>query len=188
MRLAVLATCAMASGCLHSEGNGPQANPDLSPVAQVQQPVGIAVPGPNYQPFREGIDLSVSEVALQHNITSDHFDFSQLRELWVRVKLNDVRNTTIIHMTLLTPSGSPFYETTVPYSPDPTVKTIHVPRAPHEIDVYHAPQMGTGNALIYVIPVAGSAMARYPVPGTWRLVVDVEGRPSMSVELQISYT
>jgi hypothetical protein len=186
MRLAVLATCALM-GCVHGDNNAPAANPDLSPVMQVQQPVGTPVVT-NYQPFREGIDLSSSQTALDHNLTSDHFNFSELRELWVRVKVNGITDTTLVHMTLTTPSGSTFYETTVPYSPDPGTTAMYVPKGPHEITVYHTLPMGTGHALIYVIPVAGSAMARYPVPGTWHLQVEIQGHRTLSADIEVSYT
>jgi hypothetical protein len=189
MRLAVLATCAtMMFGCLRGDSNNsPTPGADLGQLVQVQQPIGTAVVN-SYQPFREGIELSSSESGLDHGITSTNFNFSELRELWVRVKVNGINDTSVVHFTLVTPNGSTFYEAYIAYSPDPATKSVYVPKAPHEITVYQAKAMGTGHAIDYVVPIVGTASSRYPVAGTWHLQVEIQGHRTFSTDIQVSYT
>jgi len=179
MRIAMSLMFVAALGCSRS---------DVSP-----QPPGSSgrVPSPGSSttptPFREGIDLADSQSALDNGQLSDRFDFSRMRELWVRIKVAGLSGITVVRLTLTTPSGSTFYESNVAYSPDPSQNTMMVPNAPHPITVFSAQAMNGGYGLSYVVPVAGSALARYPLPGKWHVVATFDSGKTLSTEIDVTY-
>src|SRR5262249_52679224 len=125
--------------------------------------------------------------ALANGLLSDRFNFSRTRELWVRMRVAGMVGTTIVHLTLTTPSGSTFYETTTAYSPNPNQSEMLVPGAPHPITVFRAVPATVGHALVYVVPVVGTALARYPVPGRWRVDATIDGGRTLSTQMDVSY-
>lgn len=188
MRFGGFAICALAIGCARSDNNAAPENPDLLTPQVVQVAVGQPVATNNYDVFREGIEFSASENALKYGVTSDHFNFSELRELWVRINVSGMSGTSVVRLTVTTPTGSVFYETTVPYSTEAGVKSMNVPKSPHPIDVYTARVVNGGHSLIYVVPVVGTALARYPIPGTWHIEATVEGHRTLSADIVVNYT
>jgi hypothetical protein len=142
---------------------------------------------PQLAPSRESIDLALTQSALENGQLADRFDFSRIRELWVRMRVAGIRETTLVHLTLVTPSGSVFYETTVAYSADPRQDVMTVPNAPHPITVFRAQPARSGHALLYVVPVAGTALARYPSPGRWRINATIDGAREISTEFDVTY-
>ena len=165
-----------ALGCTNS--NGPSASPNA----------GVPAPGSSAGGFREGIDLAESQSALENGQLSDRFDFSRQRELWVRMRVAGIGGTTTVRLTLTTPTGSTFYESTVAYSPDPDQNTMMVPNAPHPITVFPAQPVNGGHALVYVVPVAGTALSRYPVPGRWHVDATFASGRVISAEIDVTYS
>jgi hypothetical protein len=184
MRFGGFAICALALGC-----GGQNTGPDNTNVPPAQAPAvqGTAAQPPNFDVFREGITFSSTRPLLEAGITSDHFDFSHLRELYVKVNVADMGGTAPVHLAVITPTGSTFYETTQFYSTDPGMRQMRVPRSPHPIDVYTALKVNGGHSLIYTVPIVGTAVARYPLPGTWRIEATVEGHRTLSAELVANF-
>lgn len=191
MRIAISVIFAIAFACA-SAASSPQAGA----TSGVPPPGSSVTPLPS--PFREGIDLALTQSALENGQFADRFDFSRTRELWVRMRVAGMGGTTSVRLTLATPSGSVFYETTVAYSADPSrnemtvtndpiQNVMMVPNAPQPITVFRALPLRSGHALLYVVPVAGTALARYPVPGRWRLTATIDGAREISTELDVFY-
>ena len=194
MRVAALAIFAIALGCTGTEMNSPPVRgAQEGGASTASRGAASAVMPPNakapkFAPFREGIELSVSESGLENGLFSDRFNFAQLRELWVRIKVAGMGHTTVIRLTLTTPTGSTFYESNVAYSPDPANNVMIVPNAPHPITVFPAKAMSGGHALVYVVPVAGTALSRYPIPGRWRVDAAIDGGRVLSTEIEVSFS
>jgi hypothetical protein len=200
MRIAMSLMFVAALGCSRSEAPtqpagspGPVPSPGSSSTPPPQAPGASGrVPSPGSSstptPFREGIDLADSQSALENGQLSDRFDFSRMRELWVRTKVAGLSGIAVVHLTLTTPSGSTLYESSVAYSPDPSQNTMMVPNAPHPITVFRAQAMSGGYGLSYVVPVAGSAMARYPVPGKWHVAATFESGRVLATDIDVTYS
>jgi len=180
MRVTISVILAIAFGCFCSA-----ASPQAGASAGVPRP-GTSITRPP-TPFHEGIDLALTQSALENGQFADRFDFSRTRELWVRMRVAGIGGTTLVRLTLATPSGSVFYETTVAYSADPSQNVMMVPNAPHPIAVFRAQPARSGHALLYVMPVAGTALARYPVPGTWRITASIDGAREISTDIDVFY-
>lgn len=179
MRIALSLMLAAALGCSRSDSPPPPGggSPHFSPPGSSTTPT----------PFREGIELADSQSALENGQTSDRFNFSRMRELWVRVKVAGMTGTTVMRLTLTTPAGSTFFENNVAYSPDRSQSTMNVPNAPHPITVFPAQPLGGGHGLVYVVPVVGTALARYPAPGRWRVAAAFEGGRILSADIDVTY-
>ena len=177
MRIAMCVAFVALLGCSRSDAPPPS------------RTTGVPAPGKSStpSPFREGIDLAESQSALENGQLSDRFDFSRLRQLWVRINLAGMGGVTVVRLTLTTPSGSTFYESNVAYSPDPNQTEMRVPNAPHPITVFPAQPVNGGHALLYAVPVVGTALARYPVPGRWRVDAAIDGGRVISTEIEVSF-
>jgi len=180
MRIAVSLIFAIAFGC-SSSAFAAQAGA----TGSVPRLGSSVTPRP--APFREGIDLALTQSGLENGQLADRFDFSRMRELWVRMRAAGIGRNTPVRLTLTTPSGSVFYETTVAYSANPSQQVMMVPNAPHPITVFRAKPTGSGHALLYVVPVAGTALARYPVPGWWRITATIDGAREITTEFEVFY-
>ena len=178
MRVAITVIFAMGLGCSNSNSSQPSGT-----SAAVPRP-GSSV---TQSAFQEGIDLAESQSALDSGQLSTRFDFSRLRSLWVRMRVAGMVGTTIVHLTLTTPSGSIFYETTTAYSPNPNQTEMVVPNAPHPITIFRAVPANSGHALVYVVPVVGTALVRYPAPGRWRIDATIDGRRTLSTQIDVTY-
>jgi hypothetical protein len=172
MRL--LAICAIAVGCSGAEESASQ-----SESAASQRDSRSA--------FQDGIALSTSELELERGLSSDRFNFAHVRELWVRINVNGLGRTAVVRLTLTTPTGSTFYESNVAYSTDPRLTSMNAPNAPNPISMFPAKRVGNGYSLIYVVPVVGTALSRYPIPGTWRVQAEIRGVRVLSTQIQVTY-
>jgi hypothetical protein len=140
-------------------------------------------------PLAEGIELSVSEVALDHNLVADHFNFAQLDNVWVSINVSAMpSDTTIVKLTFTTPTGQVFYSGTVGYTPQSEPLAVNVSHSPHPITVFPAKHTRGGFALRYVVPVIGSAMGRYPIPGRWRVEAAIQGGRTLTKDISVSYS
>jgi hypothetical protein len=174
MRFAALAICGLAIGCSTDSAS---------------QSESVAVRGDSRPAaLHDGIELSSSELELEHGLTSDRFNFALMRELWVRINVNGLGRTSVVRLTLTTPTGSTFYESNVAYSTDPRLTSMDVPNGPNPVSVFPAKRVGNGYSLIYVVPVVGTALSRYPIPGTWRVQAEIRGVKVLSTQIQVSYS
>jgi len=129
--------------------------------------------------------LADSQFALEQAPGETRFNFAHLRDLWVRVNLAGMPPSVQLNLSLTDPKGTLVYETSVPFSSDPRMKTLNVPGAGHPVTVFQAKRTRGGLALDYAIPVSGSVVTRYLSAGTWRLVAEVGGR-TFSTPLDVS--
>jgi hypothetical protein len=162
--IGVAAALAFSTGCTRQ---------DSSPAPD---PVGGGLP-PQVAPLRGAIELSESQIALQHGATSAQFNFGRLRDLWVRVKLPAMPTVTQLHTWFINPQGERFYETTVPFTNDPSMSTMMSPNMGHPAAVYQATRLPGGYALDQQVMIAGSAFMRYPMvnEGTWIVNAQLDG-------------
>jgi hypothetical protein len=146
------------------------------------------VPPPPVVPFQAGIELSSSEALLQNSVTSTRFNFLQLRDLWVRVKLPPIAQLSTLYLGLTEPNGSVAYQTTLQISPDPSMQTMTMPGAMHPVTVLHAKPIPGGVAFDRSIPIAGTVITRnYLNAGTW-IITARSGGQQLSAELDVSVT
>jgi hypothetical protein len=144
----------------------------VTAVAETQQ---AKQPGLNTLDFKEGIELSYSQSALDHGLTSTSFNFAHLRDLWVRVNLVGMPNVGTLDLKLIDPRGTIAYEGHVPFSPDTNMERMEIPKALHPVTVFHPKPQAGGHSLDYVVPVSGGVLTRYMIPGTWRVEAQFEG-------------
>ena len=116
------------------------------------------------RPFKEGIVLAASQLALESETDETSFNFARLRDLWIRVNLPSTRNPVQLNLRLIDPQGTLIYEASVLYASDPT------------ITVFQAKTLSGGVALDYAIPVSGGVVTRNLREGTWALVAEAGGR------------
>src|SRR5256885_354379 len=153
----------LISGCTNQPAKGTSTTTTGGP--QPQAPAG-AVPPPTYTappatpstppgPFREGIELSDSQLSLDHGLVSKAFNFGHLRDLWVRLRVAGMPNVGQFYLKLSDPNGMIGYEATVMFSPDPGMNQMDLPGAMHAVTVYHAVGVPGGFILDYAVPVSG---------------------------------
>ncbi len=137
-------------------------------------------------PLREGIVFASSEAALDHGLADTQFDFLELRDLWVRVKVRRLSPLVTLKLTFTSPGGTPFYETTLLYTTDPNVRRGTLNGAPASaLQTKHTPG---GFALDYPVPIAGTVFQRYPKPGSWLVQAQIEStQTSLSTPLDVIY-
>ena len=138
---------------------------------------------------KPGLEFAVSETALAQGAVSSDFDFSALRDLWVRVRLPKLPRTTEIDLTFLTPHGETFYETTRYFSRLPQAAVARIPGADHPVTVMPARRIRGGYALDLPVPVAGSVFLRYPAPGKWMVRATLaESGQLLTAPVEIRFT
>lgn len=153
----------------------------------VSRLASAAAPSP--PAVKPGLEFAVSEAALEQGAASNDFDFSALRDLWVRVKVPKLSRTTEIQLTFLTPRGETFYETTRYFSRLPQAAVARIPGADHPVTVMPARRIRGGYALDLPVPVAGSVFLRYPAPGKWWVRATLaESGQSLSSPVEIRFT
>jgi hypothetical protein len=161
-----------------------------TPAAAVQAKTGESVaeataPNPTpTNPFSEGIDLSFAEWALDQGVTSTSFDFLQIRDLWVRVKVAGMEKIVTLQLNFISPTGSTFYSMSQLYTPDPSVTTGIMNNVPSSALLAKA--MTGGYALDYPVPISGTVFQRYPTPGAWTVKASVDGT-TLTTPLQVTY-
>lgn len=144
-----------------------------------------APPASHSTPFREGIEFASSEAALE-DATGTQFDFLELRDLWVRVKVRQPSRLVTVTLTFTSPSGTAFYETTLLYATDPRVRTGRINGAP--ASALPAKRIPSGFALDYPVPIAGSVFQRFSKPGSWKVQAQVgSADPPLSAPLDVIY-
>ena len=149
-----------------------------------------ASPGPPRSGLRdEGIDLSDSAGGLDQGATSRIFNLMQLRDLWVRVKVNRMPRTARLTLTFVDPRGEVFYETNVLYTRDSRANEMRVPGASHTATSFPARHVPGGLALDQSIPIGAGVFMRYPQPGTWLVRAALEGRPgALEIRMDLGVT
>jgi hypothetical protein len=147
-------------------------------VTQTHSPVPL---------FQPGLSFAFSEPLLENGVTSNHYNFATVRELWVRVGVQKVRDISMAKVIFTNPKGEKIYETTSPYSADPSVETMAMANMDHPITVRRAKQLVGGFGLDRLVPVAGTVFTRYPMAGPWVVTAQVDGQ-QFSAEIQVSVT
>jgi hypothetical protein len=154
-------------------------------AALVAGPTAAAPPASHGAPFREGIEFASSEAALE-DATATEFDFLELRDLWVRIKVRRPSQLVTVKLTFTSPSGAPFYEATLLYATDPRVRTGRINGAP--TSVLPVKRVPSGFALDYPVPIAGSVFQRFSEPGSWKVQAQVGSADApLSAPLDVSY-
>jgi hypothetical protein len=150
---------------------------------------GLAATAPPAPRVKPTLELAVSEAALEQGAASDDFDFSALRDLWLRVTLPKLSQTEEIDVAFLTPRGEIFYETTRYFSRLPQVAVTKVPGRDRPATVMPARKIRGGYALDLPVPVAGSVFTRYPTPGRWTVRVRLaQSAESLAAPIEIRFT
>ena len=142
---------------------------------------------PGAATFSEGLVLAESAFGLESDLGAASFNFSHVRDLWVRVKLSHLSGPSQLDLTLIDPAGTILYEATAEFSPDPNMATMPMPGAARPVTVFPAKQLRGGFALDYAVPISGSVVTRYMTPGTWQIRVQAAGR-NFSRSIQVSTT
>jgi hypothetical protein len=129
-------------------------------------------------PFNEGIQLADSPSALDRETSeTPRFDFGTLRELWIRVRVADMGQLSMLNVKLVSPRGVIHYETNAAFSPDPAMKTTEMTGAHHPVTVFHAPGRLGGFDLDVSVPVQGTVLTRHLKTGAWQVMAGIEGSP-----------
>jgi hypothetical protein len=130
--------------------------------------------------LQEGIELSETHELLDHGYTAASFDFNNLRDLWVRVKVRTMPDPATLRVAFTNPMGTVLYETTMIFSPDPAMVEMMMPGVDHAISVHPASPVPGGYYLDLPIPVAGGTLARFPMigHGTWMVEAQIQGTSS----------
>ena len=132
--------------------------------------------------------LAESQLALEDGIDRSSFNFSHLRDLWLRVRLKGFAGPAHLSLRLIDPQGVPIYEASVPYASDPKMTTIDVQGTGHPVAVFQTKTLRGGVGLDYAIPVSGSVVTRNLSEGTWTLLAEVGGRTfSTSIDVSVGY-
>ena len=128
-------------------------------------------------PLSPAITLSSSEGGLQTGVTAKNFNFSQLRNIWVRVTVPTLTKTTQVNLVFRNPLGEPMYETNVLYSADPQTTSMMMAGSMAPVAVSLAKHITGGYAIDVAVPVAGTVLTRYPTSGVgdWTVQAKVDG-------------
>jgi hypothetical protein len=106
------------------------------------------------------------------------FNFSVLRDVWVRVTVPALPGTAQRTVQFVNPKGEIQYEEQLPYSTDPSVKEINVPGMMFPVQVVPAVVLPSGGvALDRVISITAIGFQRLPYEGDWLVRGRVEGVP-----------
>jgi hypothetical protein len=149
---------------------------------------GPSSPAPTPQkPFEAGIELGTSQEMLDHGYPSKSFNFVYLRNLYVRLKVAKMPKMAMANVWFIAPGGERVYETTLPFSPDPSVTEMTMPGVDHPMTVFQAKPESGGYDLDLVVPVLGTVLTRTFRPGAWRVESNLDGQ-FFSAEMQVSYS
>lgn len=125
--------------------------------------------------FQEGIVLASSEEGLEQGAGSTSFNLLDLRDLWIRVGVSRMPQTSLLRLTFTSPRGEVFYETSVLYTRDSRATEVHRKGAPHSTTAFPVKRLPGGFALDQPIPISTGAFTRYPRPGLWLVRATLEG-------------
>jgi hypothetical protein len=134
--------------------------------------------------------LSGSRPGFAAGLTSKQFRFRDLRDLWVRVQLPSIPQVAVEHLSFVNPAGEKFYEELVPFSLDPTVKTIPLVQmgmnSPHDTQVFAAQPIPGGVALDHPVPIGGTIFERYPGVGSWQLEARIDSAGTLTTAFDVT--
>ena len=91
-----------------------------------------------------------------------------VRDLWVRMRVLDVRGIADVQISITKPQGDVAHEESFAFADHPD-RIARVSAAGHPVDVAMPTAVAGGYLLDVMIPVAGTNLARYAVPGTWQV-------------------
>ena len=128
--------------------------------------------------------MADSQYALDSGVAQTSFNFSRLRDLWVRVSLVGMTGMSELRLKLIDPNGVVAYEATAYYSPS-GMQELNLPNSAHPVTVFAAKQVPGGFVLDYGIPVSNSAITRYLTDGDWKLEA-VVGDVSYATVLKVT--
>ena len=173
----ILAPTLLLSGCENRTATPAPEDPTNPQTAKTATAATAIQPVPVYnrRPFQEGIELSISKEGLDNGVTSTHFNFARLRDLWVRVNLPGMPRVGQLTLVLIDPKGKIGYQASVPYSPDPGMTEMTMPGMMRPVTVFLAKPRTDGLMLDYAIPVSGSVLTRRLVGGEWRVEARISG-------------
>jgi hypothetical protein len=150
-------------------------------------------PQPDYAsapPLQSGLTMSYDNDALDHGIVSTSYNFAHLRTLWVRLAVTSMNPVANAHIVFTNPAGETYFEIGREFSVDPNVGTMPMPNMDHDMTVFPAKVLPGGYALDVPVPIAGSAMSRFPISaiGRWTVDAKVEGfGGSLNSPLDVTY-
>ena len=135
-----------------------------------------APPAETPPPVVEGeLVLAPTANALAAGLVGKQFDMSELRELWVRVKVPQLAHVTTVKFVFIDPMGQPFYEDNMAFSVNPTMQTMDPGSGSVALNVHAATVVPGGYALDRPIAIAGSIFQRTPRYGSWVVEATVGG-------------
>jgi hypothetical protein len=152
---------------------------------------GSPAPGnpPPPQPVAPALLLSSSRPGFEAGLTSRQFRFVELRDLWVRAQLPSIPQVAVEHLSFVNPAGEMFYEELVPFSLDPTVKTVALAQmgmnSPHDTQVFAAQTIPGGVALDHPVAIGGTIFERYPARGSWQLEARIDGAGTLTTSFDV---
>jgi hypothetical protein len=114
------------------------------------------------------------------------FSLARTRNLQFRLQLpaRTIDNgVTWATMKLYTPNGALYHTRHIPYSTNRGLGEVPSPHGvSHPIRVVPVEQIPGGLGLDVGFLVAGTNINRYPLPGMWKVVIEVDGKPELRAE------
>ena len=127
-------------------------------------------------PAVEGaLQLAPSAEMFDHGGAATRFDLGALRELWVRVKVPRLEQTTAVKLVFIDKLGQPFYEDNAAYALQASTQGMNPGNGGVQLNVHAATVVPGGYALDRPIAIAGSVFQRHPSYGMWRVEATVTG-------------
>jgi len=128
-----------------------------------------------------------SEAGLALGVSQQRFNFSSVRDLWARVRVQQLPRMSTMTLKLTAPGGETLYEDNAPVSTDPTVQMTPMAMTGMPAPVVTAKAFpGGGWSFDRAVPVAGSVLGRHPTPGMWQVSATSDGfsgAPSTAIEV-----
>lgn len=121
------------------------------------------------------LQFSDSQMSMGAGMMSKSFNFSHLRDLWVRVTVPALPRTAKLQLKFINPRGEVFFEDSAYYSPDGAAGGMNMQGAPQGMTVRPAGKVGTSFTLDRVIPIGGSVFQRFPEAGSWVVEAQLDG-------------
>jgi hypothetical protein len=127
----------------------------------------VPAPGPLQASLKLGADEASAAMATTAKVA---FNFSTLRDLWIRVELPSVPSTTTVDISITDPLGEPLrvFRRTFATEASTIENPDDVP-----LHILASKTIPGGFALQMQEPVAGARLARYGRTGTWAVTAHV---------------
>jgi hypothetical protein len=165
----LLTALCLSAGC--------QSRTPADPPVVAQDP-----PGPEeIRPLIPAVKVVPDDEHLLSGPSVDRLPLMGIRDLVLRVELPQIPipQLTWVEVKFYTPLGQLFRDTKQAFTTDPTVTQTATADVPHPVHVDQAKQIEGGVGLDLSIPVGGTNLQRHPQGGLYRIVVSVEGGPSI---------